>query len=134
MELKEKIALQLADLQQALERLLEAIHFEENEIKRDAVIQRFEFSFEMCWKLLQSLMLLEGKECFSPRNCIRLAAQEKILSDPEKWLSYQEARNLTSHTYNQITSIKVYQKAIEFAKDAQDLVSDLEKKLINNKV
>ncbi len=34
----------------------------------DGVIQRFEFTFELAWKLLEAMLWHEGIECSSPRR------------------------------------------------------------------
>jgi nucleotidyltransferase substrate binding protein (TIGR01987 family) len=94
MELNKKTHVQIQQFEEACQRLAEAIAQPKDEFTRDSVIQRFEFCFEMAWKLLQSVLLFMGKECASPRQCIRLASQNNLLDSAEKWLSYQDARNL----------------------------------------
>ena len=37
----------------------------------DATIQRFEFCFELAWKLMKAVLEYEGIEANSPRSCIR---------------------------------------------------------------
>lgn len=37
----------------------------------DATIQRFEFCFELAWKLMKTVLEYEGIEANSPRSCIR---------------------------------------------------------------
>lgn len=48
---KERFIERQAEVRQAAARLREAVAEPENAIVRDAVIQRFEFSFELVWKL-----------------------------------------------------------------------------------
>ncbi len=127
MELKLKIVTQLNSLDEASQRLSEAISQPKSEFTRDSVIQRFEFTFEMMWKLLQTILLSNGIECASPRNCLRLAAQQNLISNVEKWLEYQEARNLSSHTYHEVTAKQVYLKAVDFSADIQSLIIELKK-------
>ncbi len=74
MDKLEKIKIQIQDLTRALDRLGEAAALEGEEIYRDGTIQRFEFSFEIAWKLLKSVNELLGQECFNPRDCIRSAS------------------------------------------------------------
>lgn len=125
MELNKKTLIQLEQFEEACQRLTEAIAQPKNEFTRDSVIQRFEFCFEMAWKLLQSVLLFLGKECASPRQCIRLAAQNSLLADPERWLVYQDARNLSSHTYKEKMAEEVYAKAVEFVSSAKQLAKEL---------
>lgn len=125
MELKDKLVTQVGQVEEAIQRLSESIEQPKNEFIRDSVIQRFEFCFEMSWKVMQSALIFIGKECASPRQCIRLAAQNNFLANPEKWLEYQDARNLSSHTYKEDTADKVYDEALLFLDDAKQLCKEI---------
>ena len=89
----------------AVKRLNEAnIAYKKNaddDIYQDALIKRFEFTFELCWKMLREFMLDQGylMEIASPRGVFALAYQEGILHDEALWLDMLESRNLTSHDY-----------------------------------
>ena len=50
----------------AVQRLREACAQPENEFVRDSVIQRFEFCFELGWKMLRLKLLEEGVEANTP--------------------------------------------------------------------
>lgn len=124
-ELNEKLKSQLEDLEKALNRLEESLNQKKNDFLRDSVIQRFEFSFELAWKIMMGFNLSQGRESASPKAAIRVAAQLEIVENPEVWFKYLEARSLASHTYNEAEAEKVYQKAKEFlpeARKALDLV------------
>lgn len=113
------------DLQNALARLEEAAQLEPILIHKDATIQRFEFCFELCWKLMQAVVRFQGLEANSPRESIRAAAQIGLLDNPEVWLGYLEARNLVAHTYNEPTADEVYHIAKDFIVDGQELLRNL---------
>ncbi len=69
---------------------------------RDAAIQRFEFSFDLAWKVLKTVLEeRKGIICNSPNECIREAYQQKFIDYDKKWMSVLKNRNLTAHTYNQ---------------------------------
>ena len=53
-------------LLRALDRLEAALARPEDDITRDACIQRFEFTFELAWKAIQRQARAEGLECVSP--------------------------------------------------------------------
>lgn len=74
----------------------------------DATIQRFEFCFELAWKLMKACLDYEGIEVSSPRSSIREGWKQGMISDAEAWLDMQEKRNLSSHTYNESTALEVY--------------------------
>jgi len=120
----------IEDLINALNKLLIALNYDGDiELSRDATIQRFEFSFELCWKLMKSVNRFLGSECFSPRDCVRLATQNELLENPEKWFDYLEKRNLVSHTYSESSAIEVYNTIPSFERSARELISK-----VNNKI
>ncbi|MBU1129837.1 nucleotidyltransferase substrate binding protein, partial [Patescibacteria group bacterium] len=100
MDLKDKIEKQRGSFIKAIDRLEEALEEEKNEFVRDSVVQRFEFSFELGWKLMKMVLNYLGREdCNSPRESIVISAQVKLIDNPEKWLDYLEVRNLSVHMY-----------------------------------
>ena len=52
------------------ERVLAAIK-DTDDMYLDATIQRFEFCFELAWKLMKTVLEYEGIDVNSPRSCIR---------------------------------------------------------------
>lgn len=112
----------LDDFGEVLKRLKEAQKLSPSRIHKDATIQRFEFCFELAWKLMQSFLRYQGVECVSPRDCIRLAARMRLIDDPSEWFGYLKARNLSSHLYNQEMADEVYQVSKEFTKAAEFLL------------
>lgn len=123
----------LADLKSALKRLREVLVAEPTEFNQDASIQRFEFTFELSWKLIKSLVEFKGKSCASPRDCIRLAADMEIINDPENWIAFLNDRNALSHTYKQEFAKQVYSRLKNFLPLADQLVSSTETIIINEK-
>lgn len=90
-------------------RLAEALNEpSSNPLAIDGSIQRFEFSFELGWKLLKELLQEEGLQVVTPREAIRAAYQASLVSDEDTWLTMIEYRNLTSHTYNEERAAQVY--------------------------
>ena len=107
--------LQLENLENATERLKAALEYDplELDIVMDAVIQRFEFTFETAWKSVKLAAKAVGYECKSPKGCLKLAYRMGWIKDEERWLELLEARNLTSHTYDQETAMDVYETVKE---------------------
>ena len=81
---------------------------EKSDLVIDGVIQRFEFSFELGWKLLKSLLHHEGIECASPRGCIKEGVRAGLLGDGDAWIGMLEARNRTAHLYDRDDARAVY--------------------------
>lgn len=115
-----------SDLRQAHKRLSEITKEPFTEIVRDATIQRFEFTFELSWKLLHALLKEKSIESFGPKETIRNAAKAGLIQNPAIWLTFLEARNLTTHTYKQEVAEEVYEKAKEFAETLKSILPSLE--------
>jgi len=108
-------------LQKANSRLEEALAQPENDMQHDAVVKRFEFCFELAWKLMAEWLKYKGFEVYGPRDSIRSGAENGIIGDAEQWMDLLEARNLTTHTYDEETSKVVYEKS----KQLPQLISTL---------
>lgn len=118
-----KIDAQYGDLKKALKRLKEAAHLPAgNSINQDATIQRFEFTFELSWKLMQTIVNENMKEVYGPKNIIREAAKLHLISHPSDWFEFLENRNLTVHTYRQEVAKKVYASAKKFIPHVEELL------------
>ena len=107
---KLQIEMKQTDYHRALERLQSALQKEPDadDMYLDATIQRFEFCFELAWKLMKCVLDYEGIEVSSPRSSIREGWKQGMIADAEVWLDMQEKRNLSTHTYNQATAMEVY--------------------------
>ena len=73
-----------------------------NQLEKECVIQRFEFSFEPAWKTLKDFMEQDGFvfATITPRQVLKDAFAAKILADGQVWIDMLDHRNLLSHTYN----------------------------------
>ena len=74
----------------------------------DAGIQRFEFSIELFWRVLQAALLREGISVASPRAALRSAFAQGWLTDDAIWLGMIEDRNRTSHTYREELAREIF--------------------------
>jgi len=97
-------------LRSALTRLREVLKQPENDVSRDAAIQRFEFCFELAWKTIQQRDREEGLDCQSPKSCLRVAFKNSWIDDEQGWLAMLEDRNQTSHTYDEDLAKAVYRR------------------------
>jgi nucleotidyltransferase substrate binding protein (TIGR01987 family) len=97
-----------ADFVKAVSRLEEACAQAESSFIRDSVIQRFEFSWELAWKMLKLRLAYLGIEALNPREVIRQSLQAGLIEDGNAWSEAQRQRNLTSHTYDESLSIAVF--------------------------
>ena len=73
-----------------------------NDLLRDGLIQRFEFTFELAWKTLKVIFEEEGLTGLnSPKTVLREAFSAGLIKDDEVWLMMLNDRNTTSHIYSE---------------------------------
>ena len=98
------------DLVNATKRLKEALNKEENEIMIDAVLHRYEFTFELAWKTQKDYLEYLGitMNTGSPREVLKESFEHGLISDGEIWIKMMLARNSLSHLYDEETSRQVY--------------------------
>ena len=77
----------LGDFENALSRLNEALTMKSfDELEKDGVIQRFEFTFELAWKTLKDYLEDQGFiDVSSPKKVLRKAFQENLKETTLKW-------------------------------------------------
>jgi len=102
---------------------------QDDELVRDGVIQRFEYTMDLSWKLLQRYLKtdlqVEESAIRSKKDLFREAARLKIISDAERWIAHYEARNATSHDYDQEKAKAVYAQVLLFLPDVKKLLEAL---------
>lgn len=117
----------LASLQRVLERSIAA---PDDEDIRDACIQRFEYTYELAYKMLkrqleQELPSAEELDHLPFKELIRVGAERGLVADPQRWFDYRDKRNITSHTYDEAKAREVFSVLEDFATDAADLLQRL---------
>ncbi len=73
---------------------------------RDGLIQRFEFTVELAWKSLKEYLEDQGAVLgiASPRGVLKEAYAAGVITDADTWNRIIEARNITSHVYDEKTA------------------------------
>lgn len=73
-----------------------------SQLEKEGIIQRFEYTFELAWKVLKDKMENDGLvlDQISPKAVVRQAWAAKYIDDAETWLKMIGDRNLMSHTYD----------------------------------
>lgn len=99
---------------------------------RAAVIQAFEYSFELSWKFLKRhLEMIDGEQDTdqrSKKDLFRIGFEKGLIENPEAWFEYLAARNQTVHTYDEKNADEVCTTAIEFLPQAKSLLQHLKKR------
>ena len=119
--------------QKAVLKLEEILVMPKDEIVRDATVQRFEYSFELAYKMIKRFL----KEVYNHDDDIfvemlKNAAKVGLIDDYQSWQTFRQARNYTSHNYSENGADYSYRQAQIFAVYARILVRKLEE--INNKL
>src|SRR5262245_7772126 len=99
----------LSNLDRAMKRLEEALDEPlDNKLVIDGTLQRFEFTFDLCWKVFKSMLLIEGIEANTPRESIQGVFRAGWFLDESMWLQMLRDRNETSHVYDQNVAKAIY--------------------------
>lgn len=103
-----------------------------NEIVRDSLIQRFEFTYELTHKTLKEFMKYLGVtlENSFPRTIYKKAYTNNLISDDKVWISLLEDRNSTSHIYNENLASEIAERIVhDYVPAIGELIDNLEKLL-----
>jgi len=112
---QERFAERKAEFLKAARRLQEGAAQPESALVRDAVIQRFEFTFELAWKSLKLYLERQGLDCGGPRSTLKKAFADGLiasLAEADIWLRMLEDRNLTTHAYDEALATRIYRNII----------------------
>ncbi len=131
--------LELTSFRKAIDSLSEALDWYNNkstaapsEILRDSAIQRFEYTYELAWKMMKRWLADNVGAAYvdgiSRKELFRMAAEQKLIDDPLKWFKYHEARNRTSHIYNESLAQDVFDVVEDFLNDVRKLLRALEER------
>jgi len=102
----------------------------ETDLERAGLIQFFEMTFELSWKVLKDYLEAEGYLAKSPRESIKLAFQIELIEDGHLWLEALSKRNLTTHTYDEDLAKKF---VVEIKEDFAPMLKALYDKLLEEK-
>ena len=122
----------LNKLKNANQKLKEGIKQAKDELDKDGVIQRFEFTFELLWKALKIYLEYQGIIVKTPRDSFVEAFRIDLISDEKIFLDMLEDRNNTSHIYDKETSEKIFNRIKKnYQTEIAKVIELLNKSLIN---
>ena len=82
-------------------------------IIKEGVIQRFEFTHELAWKVMKDFLGYEGHQNITgSRSATRGAFNLGLLEEGQIWMDMIESRNKTVHTYQPLILEQEYRKVI----------------------
>ena len=108
--MSDELKFSLEKLNSAIKRLDEGVKEAKDNLGRDGVIQRFEFTFELLWKTLRLFLLDEGIITKSPKESLKEGFKFGLIKDEEIYLDMLEDRNQTSHIYSEEVSKEIFKR------------------------
>lgn len=86
---------------------------EVDELLREGLIQRFEYTHELAWKVIKDYAEYQGyTDVRGSRDAFRKGLKMGIIDSPD-WIDSIEDRNLTSHNYDEDVAQEIYNDIIE---------------------
>lgn len=73
----------------------------DDELIQMALIKAFEMTFELSWKTMKDYLNYNGIDVKLPREIIKQAFANDIVTDGQQWIDMLEDRNLMAHTYDE---------------------------------
>lgn len=99
----------LVKLNEAVEVVQKSHSNEIQDIIKEGLIQRFEYTHELAWNVMRDFMFWQGNpEIYGSRDATREAFSIGLIEDGHQWMQMIESRNKTSHTYNEATATEIY--------------------------
>ena len=84
-----------------LEQAVETYQNDERELIRAGIIQYFEFTHELAWKVMKDFLEYEGMTgIVGSRSATREAFQKGLIEEGQAWMDMLETRNITVHAYD----------------------------------
>lgn len=84
-----------------------------DEMLKEGLIQRFEYTHELAWKVMKDYATYQGNSNIGgSRDATREAFQIGLISNGEIWMDMIGSRNKTSHTYHDETADEIYFKIL----------------------
>ena len=116
----------LSNLEEAIEIATER---ELSKLEKQGLIQSFEFTYELSWKVTKDFFESKGEtEIYGSRDVFRMAFERGLIAQGDSLMEAAKSRQLTSHTYNEETADEIYHDVINKYFDAfQELAENLQK-------
>jgi nucleotidyltransferase substrate binding protein (TIGR01987 family) len=107
------MSLSFQPAQDALRNLQRALEIKNpSDLERDGTVQRFEYCYEIIWKLALRVLQAHEVKAEYPKTVFRELGRLGWIDNVEDWIEFQKSRNDTSHEYG----VRYAQKSYELAK------------------
>lgn len=79
-----------------------------SELEQQGLIQAFEFTHELAWNTLKDFLESRGAaDIYGSKDATRAAFEKGLLANGDEWMAMIQARNHSSHTYNEKTAHQI---------------------------
>ena len=110
-----------SNYRKALAKLSEAVELlrnrpiqdvQEAELLQEGLIQRFEYTHELAWKVMKDYAEYQGyTDIRGSRDALRKAFEMNLIGD-KRWMESIEDRNLTSHNYDTEVAEEIFASVV----------------------
>jgi len=103
------------------------------QLEKEGVIQRFEYTWELAWKMIKDYLEHEGVvlDKVTPASVLRAAFEARVITQGDVWMRALDARNKMAHSYN----FKYFEAVIEDIRRSYfTLFDDLHLSMLENAV
>ena len=85
-----------------------------DDIIKEGLIQRFEYTHELAWNVIKDFLAESGNtNIFGSKDATREAFSAGLILKGEVWMDMINSRNKTSHTYNEETADEIFFKIMD---------------------
>lgn len=84
-----------------------------DDLIREALIQRFEYTHELAWNVMKDYLYEVGNvSAIGSKDATREAFAAGLITDGDTWMEMIRSRNKTSLVYNEATADEIFEKIL----------------------
>jgi nucleotidyltransferase substrate binding protein (TIGR01987 family) len=96
-----------------LEEAVDANRTAERELIKAGIIQYFEFTHELAWKVMKDFLEYEGMTgIVGSRSATREAFNKGLIEEGQAWMDMLETRNITVHAYDPLIITEAFEQIV----------------------
>lgn len=84
-----------------------------DDILKEGLIQRFEYTHELAWNVMKDFLYEIGNvTTYGSKDATREAFKAGLITNGDVWMEMIKSRNKSSHTYNEETANEIFNKVL----------------------
>ena len=97
-----------------------------NDLEKDGIIQRFEYTIEIAWKTCKKVLEYQKLNFIaSPKEILKECYKLSIITDLELWENFLDIRNSMSHMYSEYVSSESFNYIQKHFTEIKKLIDNL---------